>query len=96
MSVEVRAPFERILESLRTPFTIEGSRMVVGASIGVARGSRERRIADGAPVSALDSLIRDADFAMYRAKAQGKGRYTLFEPGMLALESDAGALVGQL
>ncbi|MGH2840319.1 MAG: putative bifunctional diguanylate cyclase/phosphodiesterase, partial [Solirubrobacteraceae bacterium] len=61
----------RILKTLRAPLSIAGRDVFVNASIGIAVGGR-----------AADDAIRDADMAMYRAKAQGKARYAVFEPAM--------------
>ena len=62
----------------------------VTASIGVAIGQ----------YATPDELLRDADLALYAAKAAGKDRYALFDAGMyadaeerLALEADLGAAV---
>jgi len=64
---------ERIIGELEAPIAVAGREVFVGASIGVATG------AYGA-----DDLLSHADVAMYRAKAQGKGRYAMFEAGMQA------------
>src|SRR4051794_27468468 len=63
---------QRVLDSLRDPFEIQGQEVVVGASIGISSSAH--------PGS--DDLLRNADLAMYRAKGLGKARYQLFEPGM--------------
>jgi diguanylate cyclase (GGDEF)-like protein len=63
---------QRILDSLREPFEIQGQEVSVGASIGIASSAN--------PGS--DDLLRNADLAMYRAKGLGKARYQTFEPGM--------------
>ncbi len=66
---------ERIQEALREPFQLEdygGLPINVTASIGVAIGDRD---------SAQD-LLRDADIALYQAKAVGKDCCVLFEPAM--------------
>ena len=64
----------RMLESLREPFHLDGKDMFVRASIGVAtRGEG----GEGA-----DELLRNADVAMYMAKSQGKNRFELFCPTM--------------
>jgi len=67
---------ERVLAALGTPFTLDGREVFVQASIGISLS------AFGA--TDADELLRDADLAMYVAKRRGKGRYELFEPGMLA------------
>jgi diguanylate cyclase (GGDEF)-like protein len=61
----------RILGALRAPLAVAGRDVFVTASIGIAMDA----------VSAGD-MIRDADLAMYRAKAEGKGRHAVFEPAM--------------
>lgn len=66
---------ERVLERLRAPLIIAGCEIVPGASVGVAAGGTTRRYAEP------ETLLRDADVAMYRAKGQGKGHCVLFEPG---------------
>jgi len=79
---------ERLQEVLAEPFVIETPEPValpVRASIGVAVGRRGQ----------AEQLIRDADVALYQAKAAGKGRHVMFRPEMqtavqdrLALEMD--------
>ena len=68
---------ERILELMREPFhleTLESVSLSVTASIGIATGPR-----------ALPAeLLRDADVALYRAKALGKARYVSFQPEMFS------------
>jgi diguanylate cyclase (GGDEF)-like protein len=63
---------QRVLDSLREPFAIQGQEVIVGGSIGIASSAH--------PGS--DDLLRNADLAMYRAKGLGKGRFQMFEPGM--------------
>jgi diguanylate cyclase (GGDEF)-like protein/PAS domain S-box-containing protein len=65
---------QRILDALSRPYELPFGRVEVGASIGIALD------ADGDP----SSLLRDADAALYRAKAQGKGRAVLFDATMQA------------
>jgi diguanylate cyclase (GGDEF)-like protein len=66
----------RLLGALEPPFFVEGKRVVASASIGVAVSSTA--------VHGASDLLRNADVAMYRAKASGKNRYILFEPQMYA------------
>jgi diguanylate cyclase (GGDEF)-like protein len=75
---------ERIIEAVGAPVALQGREVFVGASVGVAMGRR-----------GPDDLLRKADVAMYRAKADGKGRLVLYDPGMqgeslrrLELEAD--------
>jgi EAL domain-containing protein (putative c-di-GMP-specific phosphodiesterase class I) len=77
---------ERITEELRRPFILEGRQLYAAASIGVSLGHTRTH--------GPESLIREADTAMYRAKAEGSG-YEVFDPAMyeralgrLELEND--------
>jgi diguanylate cyclase (GGDEF)-like protein len=65
---------DRILEVMRQPFELEGAPMplIVNASIGIAMGDR----------AGPGDLLRDADVALYQAKAAGKNRYEIFQPEM--------------
>jgi diguanylate cyclase (GGDEF)-like protein len=88
------ATAERLLEALHAPFALlDGQHVHVSASIGLVGTCGSR----GAP----EELLRDADVAMYRAKAEGKHRYVVFEPAMRdrlqarsELESELRAAVG--
>jgi diguanylate cyclase (GGDEF)-like protein len=65
---------ERIESALGPPFTLPDNELSVTASIGVA-------VARGGGATP-DSLLRDADVAMYRAKERGRDRYELFDQAM--------------
>jgi diguanylate cyclase (GGDEF)-like protein len=65
---------DRIQQKLRSPFEIEGQHIFTSASIGVVSGSSSYNNAS--------DLLRDADIAMYRAKAKGKARYEIFDQAM--------------
>ncbi|HEY9890001.1 MAG TPA: EAL domain-containing protein [Candidatus Obscuribacterales bacterium] len=67
---------ERILEDLRSPFLIGGQQIFISASIGIVVGKPEHANAE--------TLIRNADIAMYRAKADGRASYAIFDPAMHA------------
>ncbi|MEY2476406.1 MAG: hypothetical protein QOG87_1721 [Actinomycetota bacterium] len=69
----VTAAAGRILESLRSPFSIGGHEVFIGASIGIAVPDEGESV---------DELLRNADVAMYRAKDSGKGRFAAFAPEM--------------
>ena len=64
----------RVLDTLHQPFGLNGRTIPIKASLGVATG---RPGTDEA-----DELLRNADVAMYAAKAGGKDRYELFRPDM--------------
>ena len=61
---------DRLLRTLAEPAVIAGEQVTVGASIGIAL--------DTAAMTSVDQLLGDADVAMYRAKAGGKGRHSVF------------------
>jgi diguanylate cyclase (GGDEF)-like protein len=75
---------ERIGDALAAPFQVAGREVFMKASVGIAVGR-----------SGASELLRQADVAMYRAKAEGKGRTRVYEASMqaevverLELESD--------
>ncbi len=61
---------EKILASLKQPFDLKDHQVYVGASIGIALNSESG--------DSMDSLIKNADIAMYRVKKTGKDGYQLF------------------
>jgi diguanylate cyclase (GGDEF)-like protein len=65
---------ERIIRALASPFALQGKEVFIHASIGIAFGGKD--------VPSSDTLLRNADVAMYRAKSQGKDRYDIYETGM--------------
>jgi len=67
---------ERVIETLRATFLVGDKEIRIGASIGIAAGhaGAERAV----------DLLRNADVAMYTAKASGKNRVAVFEPTMHA------------
>ncbi|GEO84406.1 hypothetical protein GCM10007920_21560 [Ciceribacter naphthalenivorans] len=71
---DVTALASRLVEVLGTPFDLEGHQVVVAASIGIA-------IAPG-DGTVPDVLMKNADLALYRSKADGGGTYRFFELDM--------------
>jgi diguanylate cyclase (GGDEF)-like protein len=67
----------RLLDSLKRPIRLgdDETPFTVTASIGIATGERE----------SAGELLRDADIAMYHAKANGPNQYSMFHPGMQAV-----------
>jgi diguanylate cyclase (GGDEF)-like protein/excisionase family DNA binding protein len=86
---EAVAAAERVIEALSRPLALPGREVTVRASIGgaVDRGQ--------AGVNAAD-LLRNADTAMYQAKATSRGRLALFEPAMHARQLARLELEGDL
>lgn len=78
---------ERLLEALNKPYVVGGSVVHSTASVGLTTSALN--------YTKADDMIRDADTAMYRAKAGGRARYMLFDQqmhedavGRLMLEND--------
>jgi diguanylate cyclase (GGDEF)-like protein len=70
---EVDVLCRRVLGAMRAEIVVAGHEVVVGSSIGVAVAGPD----DDAP-----ALLRNADMAMYRAKALGKDRFFLYQPSL--------------
>src|SRR5438034_8940475 len=66
----------RVEESLGKPYPFEGREVFVTASIGIALSS--------AKLGLPEEILRDADLAMYHAKAKGKARHEVFDGSMSA------------
>jgi diguanylate cyclase (GGDEF)-like protein/PAS domain S-box-containing protein len=64
---------ERITRELGRPFVLEGKELFVSSSIGISVGDARTKTPEG--------LLRDADTAMYRVKAEG-GAFRVFDPAM--------------
>jgi len=65
---------KRIVEVLGAPFDLAGQLAAIGASIGIAVAPE-----DGADP---DTLMKNADLALYRSKSEGRGTYRFFAPEM--------------
>ena len=83
-----RAIAERLVRVLREPFLIDHQPITVTASIGIA-SARER-------TESASDVVRNADVAMYMAKANGKAGFAIFDPGMHAAIRDRHELGAQL
>ncbi|MBH5388017.1 MULTISPECIES: EAL domain-containing protein [Bradyrhizobium] len=64
----------RLVEVISAPYEIDDHQIVIGVSIGISLSPQ-----DG---SNPDELLKNADLALYRAKADGRGTYRFFETGM--------------
>ena len=84
---------QRLLDTLSAPLVINGTEVLPGASIGITFSDLGYRTAD--------EVLRDADLAMYAAKADGRRRFALFDQSMheriaekLKLEGDLRRAIG--
>ena len=76
--VDLATLAERIIQNLSQPYSIEGHRVVIGASVGIAVSPD-----DGVT---SEAIIRNADLALYAAKDAGRGCHHFYAPD---LHSDA-------
>jgi diguanylate cyclase (GGDEF)-like protein/PAS domain S-box-containing protein len=91
---EAEGVARRVIGQLREPFALGGRSLSVTASIGIAFGMPDE-------VQPTD-LLRFADMAMYRAKAEGRARYVVFDQTMrdrsiarMSLETDLRQALGR-
>ncbi len=66
---------DRVAQAIGAPFAIEGTEVFLTASVGIAIATDHER-------GPADTLVRDADAAMHRAKERGKSRHELFHEVM--------------
>jgi diguanylate cyclase (GGDEF)-like protein/PAS domain S-box-containing protein len=71
---DLSALAQAIIDSLSRPYTINGTMVSIGASVGIVTSDYDDRTSD--------DLMRDADLALYAAKAAGKGCFRFFAPEM--------------
>src|SRR5918996_809971 len=64
---------ERIIQALSSPAYLDGREVSIRASLGITLDTHGEK---------ADTLLRNADVAMYTAKRRGKGRYQVFESSM--------------
>jgi diguanylate cyclase (GGDEF)-like protein len=70
---EVVALAEQVVAALRSPFVLEGKEVSIAASLGIASATGDPNAGE---------LLRNADVAMYKAKARGGGKVEIFEESM--------------
>ena len=77
-----------LIDHVSRPYIIEGHRVVIGASVGIAIGDPGK--------SCADSMIRNADLALYAAKAAGRGKHCFYEASMHSEAADRQLLENDL
>ena len=68
---------DRVLDSFGEPLRMRGAEVVISTSVGIAAALPEPTATGKA-----EALMRDADTAMYQAKSEGPGKWTLFDSSM--------------
>ena len=79
---------ERLLQSLKAPFQLGDVTITASASIGITFSSFD--------YASADEVLRDADTAMYKAKAEGKARWALFDASLHSAVANRLQLEGDL
>src|SRR5262249_19622702 len=64
----------RLLETVAAPYEIDGQQLNIGTSIGIALAPEHG--------SEVDQLLKNADLALYKAKAEGRDAFRFFEDAM--------------
>ncbi len=73
-----------LLEAITVPFDIDGEKLQIGISIGIASAPHHG--------TRPDQLLRNVDLALYRAKESGRNAFKVFESGMDSLARERRAL----
>ena len=77
-----------LIEQVSRPYVIENNRVTIGASVGIAIGDPGRACAD--------SMVRNADLALYAAKGDGRGKHCFYQAAMHSEASDRQVLESDL
>jgi diguanylate cyclase (GGDEF)-like protein len=77
-----------LIEQVSRPYQIEGHKVTIGASLGIAIGDPGR--------ASADALVRNADLALYAAKAAGRGKHCFYEAAMHSEAADRQLLENDL
>lgn len=84
----IRMPMERVLRTIDQPFYVDGHKLFVSCSIGLSFFPR-----DGGDV---DTLLKNADVAMYRAKERGRNNFQFYTPALNKRVTERLSLESQL
>jgi diguanylate cyclase (GGDEF)-like protein len=79
---------DEVISSLSQPYLINGSRCIIGASVGIAISPFDGRTSE--------DLIRNADLALYAAKGSGRGRFRFYSSDLLQVAEDRRVLEDDL
>ena len=78
-----------VIVNLSHPYMVEGNQIIIGASVGIA-------VADGRHHLGSETLIRNADLALYSAKENGRGIWKFYSEDMHKVAHERRALEGEL
>ncbi|MFS0735525.1 EAL domain-containing protein [Sphingomonas sp. 1P06PA] len=87
-STRIDALGDAVIARLSEPFEIDGDIIRIGASVGSALGPRDGR--------SVETLLRNADLALYRAKDDGRGVHRRYDPSLLAVAARKRAIESAL
>ena len=79
---------EDLVQRVRSPVSFDQVQFGLSCSVGLAPTSK--------PVASVETLVREADLAMYHAKRSGKNRFSFFHHSMLAESNRVAELAGRL
>lgn len=71
---EVAKLAQRLVETVQAPYDLDGHRVVVGTSVGIAL--------TGEDAGTAERLLQNADLALYQVKNDGRGHFCFFDPAM--------------
>ncbi|MGB3725697.1 MAG: EAL domain-containing protein [Glaciecola sp.] len=65
---------EKVIKCIAQPYVVEGHEIFITTSLGIAQGNNEQ--------SSPDIILKNADFALYNAKREGKNKYQVFNKAL--------------
>lgn len=83
---------DAIVHTLKQPFLLQMEEVYVSASVGIAMASGM----EGTGVQTANSLIKQADVALYRAKLSGRSRHVFFTPELDQAQRDRSVMITSL
>jgi diguanylate cyclase (GGDEF)-like protein len=73
-TTEAKALASRIIDTINAPYEIDGHKFVIGVSIGIALAEKG--------LASSETVLMQADLALYRSKSEGRATYCFFEEDM--------------
>lgn len=85
---EVLVVAKKVIEAVSKPYIIDGNEVFITTSLGIAQGDHSN--------STAETLIKNADFALYNAKKEGKNKFQLFNAELEAGSNERVSLLKEL